>query len=97
MIQAQAVTRNGTPWVPQYLEAIDMESCIGCGRCYKVCTRSVLSPMAVTEDGDVVDFDDDEAERKIMSVANPGDCIGCQACARVCSKDSMRFSTAAMM
>ena len=97
MSQVQAVTRNGTPWVPQYLESIDIDNCIGCGRCFKVCTRNVLSPMAVTEDGDVVDFDDDDAERKIMSVANPGDCIGCQACARVCSKDSMRFSTAAMM
>ena len=32
-------TRDGTPWEPAYLTAIDGERCIGCGRCYKVCAR----------------------------------------------------------
>ncbi len=34
----QFVTRDGTPWIPEYLTAIDAELCIGCGRCFKVCT-----------------------------------------------------------
>ena len=28
-------TRDGTPWEPSYLVAIDGEKCIGCGRCYQ--------------------------------------------------------------
>ncbi|SDH91293.1 ferredoxin III, nif-specific [Roseospirillum parvum] len=79
-------TRDGTPWTPRYLESIDAESCIGCGRCYKVCPQDVLALMGVNEDGDLVDpFDDDEEiERKVMTVANPGACIGCAACERIC-------------
>jgi ferredoxin len=39
MERAQALTRDGTPWEPMFLEAIDPESCIGCGRCFKVCAQ----------------------------------------------------------
>lgn len=85
-------TRDGTPWDPSYLEAIDGEKCIGCGRCFKVCGRGVMQLMGVDEDDELVACNDDEDEdtefeRKIMVVTNAGACIGCGACARVCAKN----------
>lgn len=84
----QTVTRDGRPWEPAYLLEIDPETCIGCGRCYKVCGRDVMTLKGLTEDGDLValsdDDDDDEIEKKIMAMHDAGACIGCGACARVC-------------
>ena len=80
----QALTRDGTPWEPMFLEAIDPESCIGCGRCFKVCAQGVLTMMGVTEDDELVAADDDDAERMVMTIGAKGACIGCGACARVC-------------
>jgi Nif-specific ferredoxin III len=49
----------------------------------------------VTEDGELVDLDsDDEIERKIMTVADPGACIGCAACSRVCPKGCQTHGSA---
>jgi Nif-specific ferredoxin III len=79
------VTRDGRSWQPQYLLAIDPGVCIGCGRCYKVCGREVMTLRGIDEDGALVDLDDDdEIERKVMAMADSGACIGCGACARVC-------------
>lgn len=93
---AAAVTRDGSPWTPKFIAAIDEETCIGCGRCYKVCGQNVLGMVGVTEEGDVVDSDDDDAIRKIMKVENPGACIGCEACFRVCPKDCQTHTTELM-
>jgi Nif-specific ferredoxin III len=90
MEEVRCLTRDGTPWTPEYLDSIDPEQCIGCGRCFKVCAQDVMEAKAVTEDGDIVDADDDEAERMIMTVANKGACTGCAACARVCGKNAQR-------
>lgn len=88
MAQAQTLTRDGTPWQAHYLDSIDPESCIGCGRCFKVCAQDVLAARAVNEDGELLDADDDDAERMVMTVANKGLCMGCGACARVCGKNA---------
>jgi Nif-specific ferredoxin III len=82
-----ATARDGRDWKPDYLLAIDAEKCIGCGRCYKVCGREVMTLKGINEDGDVVELDDDEddeVEKKVMVMADTGACIGCGACARVC-------------
>jgi Nif-specific ferredoxin III len=85
---AQSFTRDGRSWSPAYLLAIDAETCIGCGRCFKVCGQSVMSLQGITEDGEIVTLDsDEEIERKIITIVNPGACIGCAACSRVCSKN----------
>jgi Nif-specific ferredoxin III len=78
-------TRDGRAWTPQYLVAIDGATCIGCGRCYKVCGRNVMSLKGVGEDGSLTDdLEADDIERKVMALADRGACIGCGACARVC-------------
>jgi Nif-specific ferredoxin III len=84
MEREQALTRDGTPWEPKFIEAIDPESCIGCGRCFKVCAQGVLKMMGVNEDDELVEPDDDDAERMVMTIGAKGACIGCGACARVC-------------
>ena len=66
---------------------IDAGKCIGCGRCFKVCGRDVMTLKGINEDGEVVSLDDDEddeVEKKVMVMNDTGACIGCGACARVC-------------
>ena len=84
----QPLTRDGRTWTPSYLLSIDPETCIGCGRCFKSCGQSVMTLQGLTEDGELVDLDDDEEIlRKVMTVTDPGACIGCGACARACGKN----------
>jgi Nif-specific ferredoxin III len=80
-------TRDGRIWQPDYLLAIDAKKCIGCGRCFKVCGRDVMTLKGLNEEGELVPLDDeedDEVEKKIMVMNDDGACIGCGACARVC-------------
>jgi Nif-specific ferredoxin III len=91
----QAVSRDGRVWEPSYLLDIDPKVCIGCGRCFKVCGRSVMILQGLTEDGEIVSLDEDEeVERKIMTVADTGACIGCAACSRVCPKNCQTHGAA---
>lgn len=64
-----SVTRDGRPWQPEYLLAIDPALCIGCGRCFKVCGRGVMTLRGLTDEGELVDDDDDgddDVERGIL-------------------------------
>ena len=82
-----AKTRDGREWEPEFLLQIDPKVCIGCGRCFKVCSRDVMTLRGIDEDGAFVDLDDEddgEIERKVMVIVDGGGCIGCSACARVC-------------
>src|ERR1700747_104241 len=84
-------TRDGRMWEPEFLTAIDPETCIGCGRCYKVCGRDVMTLKGVNHDGDIVeleDEDDDDFDRKVRAMIDMGACIGCAACAGFCPKDA---------
>jgi Nif-specific ferredoxin III len=87
---------SGLEWTPQFIDAIDEEKCIGCGRCFKVCLQGVLRLRGVDEDGALVDEDDDDAEyeRKVMTVAAPQACIGCRACSTVCSRRCLSHAPA---
>ncbi|GEO81091.1 ferredoxin III, nif-specific [Pararhodospirillum oryzae] len=89
-------TRDGSPWVPLYLTAINDQACIGCGRCFKVCGHDVLEMKGINEDGEHCDpyDDDEEIVRKIMTVSNAGKCIGCEACAKVCGTNAQSHEAA---
>lgn len=89
-----AVTRGGFAWTPRYVVSIDPECCIGCGRCFKACGRSVLALVEKPFAGDVDDFGD-RMGNKVMSVKDHDDCIGCEACARICTKKCYRHAPAA--
>ncbi len=83
-----ALTFGGKTWTPLFVQEINQDRCIGCGRCFKACGRDVLSLRAMNEEGDFVeDEEDDEIEKKVMTIANFDNCIGCQACSRVCPKN----------
>ncbi|MHB8938225.1 MAG: ferredoxin III, nif-specific [Thiobacillus sp.] len=84
---------DGRSWTPKFVHAINEETCIGCGRCFRVCGRDVLQLKGVNEDGEYVevaldDDDDDEGEyeKKVMTIANQMNCVGCEACAKICPK-----------
>jgi Nif-specific ferredoxin III len=82
------VTRDGRPFAPSFLLSIDPKTCIGCGRCFKVCGRDVMSLKGLTDSGRYVDLDEDDDDgdvvKKVMAMNDEGACIGCGACARVC-------------
>lgn len=81
------LTLGGKPWTPKFIQEIDVTTCLGCSRCLKVCGRGVLGLKAMNEEGEFVeDEEEDEVERKVMTVINVGNCIGCEACARICPK-----------
>lgn len=88
-------TRGGAEWTPSYLTEINPTTCIGCGRCFKVCPQGVMALYGVDDTGTILGIvtDDDEDDfdgelnRKIMKVDHEDSCIGCSACAKVCPKN----------
>jgi len=92
-------TRGGDEWTPEFVTAVNPATCIGCGRCYKVCPRDVFelvdrSDLIDEAEDDYDDYDDDD-EMKVMAVGNPMDCIGCMSCSRVCPKNCHTHEKAA--
>lgn len=80
------ITRGGTTWTPAFITALNQTTCIGCGRCYKVCPRDVFDLVERADEPEDDDgFSDDTS--MVMSLRNPMDCIGCQACSKVCPKN----------
>ena len=81
-------TRGGEQWVPEFVTELNASTCIGCGRCYKVCPRDVFE---LVERGEEIDEDDDfydeDDEMMVMSIKDAMDCIGCKSCAAVCPKN----------
>jgi len=82
---------SGAVWTPKFVANLDQNKCIGCARCVKVCANNVLALAGMTEDGELVrvdpdEDDDDEYEKKVMTISQQENCIGCQACSKVCPK-----------
>ena len=87
---------SGVEWTPQFIAKIDETKCIGCGRCFKTCARDVLQLMGVDDEGELVaidaDDDDDEYEKKVMSIAHPENCVGCESCGNNCSRRCITYA-----
>ena len=71
------VTFGGTEWTPAYVTDINQKTCIGCGRCFKVCPRDVFDLVEKAEaldpedfDDDYGDFEDDDDNSMVMSIKN---------------------------
>jgi len=97
MSMITGLTRGGESWEPRFIKALDSVSCIGCGRCYKVCSRTVFNLIEKEEDDDDDDdyYDDDDVTM-VMAVDDQMDCIGCGSCAKVCPKNCHSFEAVAM-
>ncbi|QEP44377.1 ferredoxin III, nif-specific [Ectothiorhodospiraceae bacterium BW-2] len=94
------LTRGGVEYTPAFVMEINQASCIGCGRCYKVCPRDVFD-LIEREDADIEldEYEDDDYGEygdedgfsddtaMVMSLKDPLDCIGCGSCARICPKN----------
>lgn len=86
---------SGHVYTPRFVHGVDEARCIGCGRCYKICGQDVLVLAGINAAGAQVppdDDDEDECDRKVMTVARPRQCIGCEACARTCTKKAFRHA-----
>jgi Nif-specific ferredoxin III len=92
------LTRGGEPWEPKFVSELSQESCIGCGRCYKVCSRNVfnLIERELSDDDDDDDLYDDDQVMMVMAVEDVMDCVGCGSCAKVCPKNCHSFESALM-
>jgi Nif-specific ferredoxin III len=78
--------KNGSEWVQEFIESLNKEDCIACGRCYKACPSGV---MTLEEDED-----EDGEDIMFMVIVNDGECIGCKVCAKVCPKGCFEHSAA---
>lgn len=85
--------KNGTQYTPEYIDGLNPEDCLGCGRCYKVCGEGVFE---LVERGDLEIEDDDYEDEgaMVMTIRDDGGCIGCKACSRVCPRDCQMFTAA---
>ena len=93
MSEVTVTMPDGRSWTPKFVQEINDEKCIGCGRCYRVCGREVLQLVGLNEEGEIIPFngldaedEDEEYEKKIMTIANQTNCVGCEACAKICPK-----------
>lgn len=80
------ITRGGTEWTPSFVVDLNQTTCIGCGRCFKVCSRNVFELVERECDDDFDDDDDDDDTVMVMTLVNAADCIGCEACSKVCPR-----------
>lgn len=92
---------SGESWTPAFVEDINEDKCIGCGRCFRVCPRGVLELIGLDEDGERISLDpdgddDEEYEKKVMTIAHKELCIGCTACSKICPKKCYTHAPAAV-
>ena len=109
MTEITGLTLGGVAWIPQFVDALDAKKCIGCGRCFRVCSREVFELVereSLGLDDDADEFDDDDPfgdddddgfsddTSMVMSLKNKLDCIGCEACSKICPKGCFSHTTA---
>lgn len=67
---------------------IDIEKCSGCGKCVKICPKSVIALKPATSKVAVLCQNKDKgvATKKVCSVG----CIGCKKCTKICEHDAIQ-------
>lgn len=93
MSAGTAYRKNGSPYAPKYITALDSPKCIGCGRCFKVCGEGVFALIDRADLG-MEDDDYEDEGAMVMTVKNDGNCVGCAACSRVCPKGCHSYAHA---
>ncbi len=86
--------KNGEEYTQKFIDSLDAENCIGCGRCYKVCGQGVFN-LIDRADLDLEDDDYEDEGAMVMTIEKDGECIGCEACYKVCPKKCHSFAEAA--
>lgn len=92
---------SGKTWTPTFVQSINEAKCIGCGRCFRVCPRGVLELVGLDDEGERVVLDPDgdeeeEYEKKVMTIAHQELCIGCTACSKICPKKCYTHAAASV-
>ena len=90
MAEVTGVRKSGDEYTPEFIDELNSEDCIGCGRCYKVCGESVFN-LIERADLDMEDDDYEDEGAMVMVMENDGNCIGCKACSRVCPRNCHSF------
>ncbi|MDF1552863.1 MAG: 4Fe-4S binding protein [Deferrisomatales bacterium] len=75
--------QDGSPWTPMYVQQVDPEKCIGCGKCLKVCMGGCY---------EMVEIDGEKKAR----VVNRGNCMGDCHCHKVCPVEGGAMSCRAV-
>lgn len=83
--------KNGTQYNPEYIESLNPENCLGCGRCYKVCGEKVFG-LVERADLEMEEDDYEDEGAMVMILKDDGSCIGCKACLRVCPRACQMFT-----
>jgi len=51
MSQFVVTLPSGETWTPTFVQSINEDKCIGCGRCFRVCPRGVLELVGLDDEG----------------------------------------------
>lgn len=91
MAQFSVTLPSGQVWVPKFVADLNQATCIGCARCVRVCANAVLELAGMNDEGELIVIDpdsdeDEEYEKKVMTIAHKENCVGCMACSKVCPK-----------
>ena len=83
------------------MQSVNDEKCIGCGRCFRVCPRGVLELVGLNDEGERIAVgpdrdDDDEYEKKVVTIARKELCMGCAARAKICPKKCYKHAAATL-
>jgi Nif-specific ferredoxin III len=63
MSEITGLTLGGVEWIPQFAFELNPKYCIGCGRCFRVCSRDVFELVereSLGIDDEVDEYDDDD-------------------------------------
>lgn len=67
--------KDGSEWIPMFLEYVDAEKCTGCGLCVKICTGRCYEMQEIEVAG---------KKKKVSVAVRPKDCLGDCSCHLIC-------------